>query len=133
MTFCFPEEYCLDVNYKANDARDPKNFYHHCSFTWSFKIATRLWWSIWLSLPKSSYLSAVYLRLWLTGSEIIHMCWNSFTVERPTSFQNQTSHLKFRNKSFKKKYLLVWNAVITQNFHDYIYSYKKFQQKQLFL
>ena len=32
-TFTFDtEEYCLDINYKVNDARALKNLYHHCSF-----------------------------------------------------------------------------------------------------
>ena len=32
-TFTFDnDEFCLDVNYKVNDASVQKNLYHHCSF-----------------------------------------------------------------------------------------------------
>ena len=45
----------------------------------------------------------------------------------PSIFESDQQDLKL------KEYLLVWNKVIAQNHSTYIYSYRKSQQKQLFL
>ena len=39
-------------------------------------------------LPKSGWLSAVYLQIWLTGSEITHTYWISFTGKKATATLN---------------------------------------------
>ena len=55
------------------------------------------------ALPKSGWLSAVYLRIWLTGSKIIHACWISFAGKgqqffkiRPVNLKSETPRMSLK-------------------------------------